>query len=116
MLNWRTTIPTVLSLTLMGWAIPAWSAPIHYLRDFRGNVQVKKVEWKNFRQAQRGLTLSGKDQIKLEGNASATISCSNQDEWTLKGPGTYLVSQGCPENDLGPFRLRRGLKTSDPYL
>ena len=101
MLNWKTTIQAVLSLTLMGWAIPVWSSSngIHILMEFQGDVRVKKAEGKDFRRAEYGITLSGEDEIKLAGNASVAIYCSDQNQWTVDQPGTYPLSQGCPEGE-----------------
>ncbi|MGK7943601.1 MAG: tetratricopeptide repeat protein [Microcystaceae cyanobacterium] len=100
-LNWRSTIQVLLSLTLIGWATPVLSNSnsIHILIDFKGNVQVKKAEWKKFNQAESGITLSGEDKIKLGNNASVTIYCSDRNQWTETQAGTYLVSQGCPEGE-----------------
>ncbi|NEQ76939.1 MAG: hypothetical protein F6K23_30285 [Okeania sp. SIO2C9] len=100
MLNCRFPIQATLTLTLMGWATPALSSPIHILINVQGNVQVKKAQWKDFHQAESGITLSGEDKIKLGSNASVTIYCSDRNQWTENQQGTYLVSQGCPEGDV----------------
>ena len=99
--NGKSAIKAVLSLTLMGWITPSWSNPsgIHLLIDSKGNVQVKKAQWKQFNQASSGITLSSNDKIQLGSNASVTIYCSNQNQWTVKQPGTHLVSQGCPTGE-----------------
>ncbi|GGA27005.1 hypothetical protein CYANOKiyG1_43170 [Okeania sp. KiyG1] len=83
----------------MGWATPVLSSPIHHIIDVRGNVQVKKAQWKDFYQAESGITLSGEDKIKLGSNASVTVYCSDRNKWTVEQPGTYLVSEGCPEGE-----------------
>ena len=99
--TWKNAIQAVLSLTLMGWVTPVGSNPsgIHILIDFKGNVQVKKAQWRQFHQANSGITLSSNDQIKLGSNASVTIYCSNQNQWTVKQPGTHRLSQGCPAGE-----------------
>ncbi|NEQ76940.1 MAG: hypothetical protein F6K23_30290 [Okeania sp. SIO2C9] len=96
-LNWKTTTQAALTLILMGWITPVLSSPIHILIDVQGNVQVKKAQWKDFYQAESGITLSGEDEIKLGSNASITVYCSNQNQWVMEQPGTYLISQKCPE-------------------
>ncbi len=98
-LNWKGTIQAALTLIVMGWATPVLSSPIHVLIDFRGNVQVKKAQWKGFIQAESGITLSGEDKIKLRNNASVTVYCSDRNQWVVEQPGTYLVSLGCPEGE-----------------
>ena len=99
--NWKSAIQAVLSLTLMGGVTPVSSNPngIHILIDFKGNVQVKKEQWTQFHQANSGITLSSKDEILLGSNASVTIYCSNQNQWTVTQPGTHLVSKGCPAGE-----------------
>ncbi|NEP87369.1 MAG: tetratricopeptide repeat protein [Okeania sp. SIO2C2] len=99
MLNWKRTIQAALTLILMGWATPVLSSPIHVLIDVRGNVQVKKAQWKGFIQAESGITLSSEDKIKLGSNASVTVYCSDRNQWTETQAGTYLVSKGCPEGE-----------------
>ena len=131
MLSWRTTIQAVFSLTLMAWAIPVSSGSngIHIMIEFQGNVRVKKAQWKDFHQAKYGITLSGEDKIELRGNASVRIYCSNQNQWTVKQPGTYLVSEGCPEGEpvikscpdcnndkLRPFGTKEEKLKQLPYL
>ncbi|NEP78785.1 MAG: tetratricopeptide repeat protein, partial [Okeania sp. SIO3B3] len=98
-LNWKGTIQATLTLILIGWATPVLSSPAHILIDVRGNVQVKKVQWKDFHKAESGITLSGEDKIKLGSNASVTVYCSDRNRWTVEQPGTYLVSKGCSEGE-----------------
>ncbi|NEQ84486.1 MAG: hypothetical protein F6K26_31285, partial [Moorea sp. SIO2I5] len=95
--SWKSTIQALLSLTLIGWATPVWSNSnaIHILLDFKGNVQVKKTQWKQFHQADSGITLTSNDQIKLGPNASVTIYCSNRDKLTETQPATHLLSEIC---------------------
>jgi len=95
-------IQALLNLTFMGWAIPVLSIPIHHIIDVRGNVQVKKAQWKSFHKAESGITLNGRDKIKLEKNASVTIYCSNDNQRTINKPGTYLVSRECAEKEPVP--------------
>ena len=123
--NGKSLIQAVLSLTLMGWATPIGSHPsgIHILIDFKGNVRVKKAEWKQFHQANSGINLTSNDQIKLGSNASVTIYCSNQNQWIVKQPGTHLISQGCSSGQaiirLCPDcnnRTRRPLGTKEEKL
>lgn len=126
MLTWKSSIPVVLSLAIMGWVTPVWSNPngIHLLSEFKGNVQVKKAQQSQFQQANAGITtLSSDDQIKLGSNASVTIYCSNLNQWTVTQPGTYSVSQGCPAGEaiivLCPDcnnRTRRPLGTKEERL
>ncbi|NEQ38167.1 MAG: hypothetical protein F6K40_18620 [Okeania sp. SIO3I5] len=104
MLNWKRTIQATLTLIIIGWATPVLSSPIHLLINFLGNVQVKKTQWKDFIQAESGITLSGEDQVMLGNNASVTVYCSDRNQWKVEQPGTYLVSQGCPEGE-GVIRL-----------
>ncbi|NEN89984.1 MAG: hypothetical protein F6K48_14130 [Okeania sp. SIO3H1] len=73
MLNWKGTIQAVLTLILMVWATPVLSSPTHHIIDVRGNVQVKKSQWRSFNKAESGMTLSGRDKIKLGNNASVRI-------------------------------------------
>jgi len=96
LLNWKRTIQAGLTFILIGWASPVLSSPTHILIDVRDNVQVKKAQWKSFRQAESGLTLSGKDIIKVGSNAAVTVYCGNLTKWTEEQPGIYLVSQRCP--------------------
>ncbi|NEQ41903.1 MAG: hypothetical protein F6K40_39275 [Okeania sp. SIO3I5] len=98
-LNWKGTIQALLSLTLIGWATPVLSSPIHVLIDVRGNVEVKKTQWKDFYQAESGITLSGEDKIKLRSNASVTVYCSDLNQRTVEQAGTYPVSEVCPERE-----------------
>ncbi|NES02382.1 MAG: tetratricopeptide repeat protein [Okeania sp. SIO2F4] len=98
-LNWKKTIQAALTLILIGWATPVLSSPAHILIDVRGNVQVKKSQWKDFIQAESGILLSSEDEIKLGSNSSVKVYCSDRNKWVLEEPGTYLVSQGCPEGE-----------------
>ena len=100
-LNWKTAIQAILSLTIAGWVTPAWSnsKAIHTLINFQGNVQVQKAQWTQFHHAEFGDSLNSNDQIKLGNNASVTIYCSNLNQWTVTQPGTHQVSQGCPAGE-----------------
>ena len=95
MLNWKAKIQAGLILIFVGWATPVLSSPLHILIDVRGNVEVKKAEWKRFDKAESGITLSGEDKVKLGSNASLMIYCSDQNKRVVEGPGTYLVSDKC---------------------
>ena len=97
MLNWKGVIQTGLTLTLIGWATPVLSSPTHNIIDFQGNVQVKKAEWTKFNQAESGITLSGEDKIKLGSNAWVKVYCSDLNQYAVEQPGTYLISEVCPE-------------------
>ncbi|NEO55478.1 MAG: tetratricopeptide repeat protein [Okeania sp. SIO3B5] len=103
-LNWKRKIQATLTLIIIGWATPVLSTPIHLLIDFLGNVQVKKAEWKDFIQAESVTTLSGEDEVMLGNNASVTVYCSDRNKWKVEKPGTYFVSEGCPEGK-GVIRL-----------
>ena len=129
MLNWKAKIQAGLILIFVGWATPVLSSPLHILIDVRGNVEVKKAEWKRFDKAESGITLSGEDKVKLGSNASLMIYCSDQNKRVVEGPGTYLVSEKClpgkatikvsPSSN-GPTRRRFGVKEERlkqlPYL
>ena len=99
LLNWKRTIQAGLTLTLIGWTAPVLSSPAHILIDFQDDVQVKKAQWNKFHQAESGMTLSGKDKIKVGSNAEVTVYCGDRTKWTVQQPGTYLVSQGCPTGE-----------------
>ncbi|NEQ63712.1 MAG: hypothetical protein F6K53_43020, partial [Moorea sp. SIO4A1] len=71
------------------------SNSIHMLMNFKGNVQVKKTQWRKLHQDDYGSPLNSNDQIKLERNASVTIYCSNGDPLTETQPGTHLLSEIC---------------------
>ncbi|NEP05441.1 MAG: hypothetical protein F6K25_24130 [Okeania sp. SIO2G4] len=104
MLNWKGVIQAALTFILMGWATPVLSSPVHRIIDFQGNVQVKKAQWKGFHQAEFGITLSNKDKIKLGSNAWVKVYCSDLNQYTVKQPRTYLVSEVCPKGE-GVIRL-----------
>ncbi|MDE5068923.1 MAG: hypothetical protein O4861_16005 [Trichodesmium sp. St16_bin4-tuft] len=96
-LSLKRKIQTALTLIVMGWAMPAFSAPTHILINVEGNVQVKKSKWKDFNKIEPGITLNSKDKIKVIDNASATIYCSDKTRWIIDKPGIHSISDGCSE-------------------
>ncbi|NEO55846.1 MAG: tetratricopeptide repeat protein [Okeania sp. SIO3B5] len=101
MLNWKKIIQAAFTLTLVGCTTPVLNNPnnIHTLISFQGNVQVKKAKWNSFHQVDSVTILSGEDKIQLGSNASVKVYCSDLNQRTVEQPGTYLLSEVCPEGD-----------------
>ena len=99
LLNWKRTIQVSWTFMLLGWATPVLGSSAHILIDVQNNALVKKVQWQDFHRAESGMTLSSEDKIKLASNASVTVYCSDRNKWTVNKPGTYTVSQGCPQGE-----------------
>ena len=94
-------IQTVLSLALVGLACPSLGSPegLYFIVDLTGDVQRKKAEWSNFQSANFGDLLSLSDELKLSTKASATVYCSNQNEWKVPSGKVSVVSDGCPPGE-----------------
>ncbi len=99
LLNWKRTIQVSWTFMLLGWATPVLGGSAHILIDVQNNALVKKAQWQDFHRAESGMTLSGEDKIKLTSNASVTVYCGDRNKWTVNKPGTYTVSQGCPQGE-----------------
>jgi len=71
----------------------------HILKNFSGNVQIKKQGWRGFQNLTEysiGLTLEDRDEFRLSTNATVIIICSNREEKRLPPGKTTKVSGVCP--------------------
>ena len=94
-------IQAVLSLALVGIACPSLgsSEGVHLLFELTGDVQLKKAGRSKFQEANFGDLLSLSDELKLSTKASATVYCSNQNEWKVPSGKVSVVSEGCPPGE-----------------
>jgi len=87
----------ILVLGLAGFISPAQAQPtaLNLISDIKGNVLLKRSQWKDFKKANVGDLLNVSDQLKLEAGASATVLCNNLKVWNVPNNKATLVSDGC---------------------
>lgn len=62
----------------------------------KGEVKVKKENWKAFQKASTGSLLRPNDYLQMGSNASAFLLCSNTKRWEPTAGKQFRVSEGCP--------------------
>jgi hypothetical protein len=62
----------------------------------KGEVKVKKENWKAFQKASTGSLLRPNDYLQMGSNASALLLCSNTKRWEPTAGKQFRVSEGCP--------------------
>jgi hypothetical protein len=62
----------------------------------KGEVKVKKENWKAFQKASTGSLLRPNDYLQMGSNASAFLLCSNTKRWKPTAGKQFRVSEGCP--------------------
>jgi hypothetical protein len=83
----------------------------------KGEVKVKKENWKAFQKASSGSLLRPNDYLQMGSNASALLLCSNTKRWEPTAGKQFRVSEGCPRGtasrprtvDLSQTRSPNGL-------
>ena len=102
----RTLTGIVFSLMWLGLAAPdsANSTVFNFIFEIKGEVQLKRSQWKGYRKANVGNLLNPSDQLRLGTGASAKIVCSNLSLWSLQGNSVTQVSDGCPSRILNRNR------------
>ena len=72
------------------------STGINILIVNKGEVKVKKENWKAFQKASTGSLLRPNDYLQIGSNASAFLLCSNTERWKPTAGKQFKVSEGCP--------------------
>jgi hypothetical protein len=87
----------ILVLGLAGFISPAQAQPtaLNLISEIKGNVSLKRSQWKDFKKANVGDLLNVSDQLKLEAGASATVLCNNLKVWNVPNNKATLVSDAC---------------------
>jgi hypothetical protein len=62
----------------------------------KGEVKVKKENWKAFQKASTGSLLRPNDYLQMGSSASAFLLCSNTERWQPTAGKQFRVSEGCP--------------------
>jgi hypothetical protein len=112
--NWVTV--TSLALLLVSVSTPGFSQQrqqqgLNFISEIKGNVEIKKPEWKSYQRAYGGETLSPSDKLRLAQGTSAKVICDNLKAWVLNSKGEFEVSKGCPSTTRQVLR-RANSKTS----
>ncbi|NEO43600.1 MAG: tetratricopeptide repeat protein [Moorea sp. SIO4A3] len=71
------------------------STVLNYISEIKGDVRLKRSEWKDYQKANFGKSLNPSDQLKLSASASATVMCDNSRVWVVPAGKVSLVSDGC---------------------
>jgi hypothetical protein len=125
--NWVAV--TSLTLLLVSVSTPGFSQQrqqqgLNFISEIKGNVEIKKPEWKNYQRAYGGETLSLSDKLRLAQGASAKVLCDNLRGWNLNSKGEFEVSKGCPSTtrqilrrtNANTSKTRAGNDPTIPYL
>jgi hypothetical protein len=72
------------------------SMGINILIINKGEVKVKKENWKAFQKASTGSLLRPNDYLQMGSSASAFLLCSNTKRWQPTAGKQFRVSEGCP--------------------
>jgi hypothetical protein len=72
------------------------STGINILIVNKGEVKIKKENWKAFQKASTGSLLRPNDYLQMGSNASAFLLCSNTERWQPTAGKQFRVSEGCP--------------------
>ncbi len=97
-LRFRVLTGVFLSLMLSGLISTGWANPtaLNFISEIKGNVQLKRSQWKDYQKANMGDLLDPSDQLQLRAGASATVMCNNLSVWVVPAGKVSLVSDGCP--------------------
>lgn len=101
----------ILGLGLGASIPPAQAQPtaLNLISDIKGNVLLKRSQWKDFKKANVGDLLNVSDQLKLEAGASATVLCNNLKVWNVPNNKATLVSDGCGTGGLVSMQTNASL-------
>ena len=77
----------------------------------KGEVKVKKENWKAFQKASTGSLLRPNDYLQMGSNASAFLLCSNTKRWEPTVGKQFKVSEGCPRGTASRPRTVARAKT-----
>ncbi len=96
-LRFRVLTGVILSLMLPGSVSPGWANPtvLNFISDIKGDVQLKRSQWKDYQKANLGDLLNPSDQLQLSAGASATVMCNNLSIWVVPPGKVFPVSDGC---------------------
>ena len=102
----------------------AQSEGLNYISSLKGNVQIKRSNWKNYQKANFGDLLSTGDRIRVTRGALATVTCSNLTNWSVPSGKEVLLQEGCKgsgrtvlhRNNRKTGPTRAGEDLSLPYL
>jgi hypothetical protein len=85
------------------------STGINILIVNKGEVKIKKENWKAFQKASTGSLLRPNDYLQMGSNASAFLLCSNTERWQPTAGKQFRVSEGCPRGTASrPRKVARG--------
>jgi tetratricopeptide (TPR) repeat protein len=87
----------ILSLMLPGLVSPSWANPtaLNFIATIKGDVKLKRSQWKSYQKANWLYLLNPSDQLQLGAGASATVMCDNLKVWVVPAKKVSLVSDGC---------------------
>jgi len=80
----------------------------------KGEVKVKKENWKAFQKASTGSLLRPNDYLQMGSNASAFLLCSNTERWQPTAGKQFRVSEGCPRGTASRPRTVNLSQTRSP--
>ncbi len=123
-LKFRVLTGVLLSLMLPGLVSPAWANPkvLNFVSEIKGNVRLKRSQWKSYQKANFGDLLNPSDQLKLSAGASAKVMCDSSRVWVVPAGKESLVSDGCGSGKRKERRpnSRRGFSREEnktiPYI
>jgi len=72
------------------------SVAMNLLQVERGEVKIKKPQWKTYRKATTGALLHPDDFLQLSSGASASLMCGTTKKWKPTPGKEVKVSEGCP--------------------
>jgi predicted negative regulator of RcsB-dependent stress response len=87
----------ILSLMLPGLVSPSWANPtaLNFIATIKGDVKLKRSQWKSYQKANWLYLLNPSDQLQLGAGASATVMCDNLKVWAVPAGKVSRVSDGC---------------------
>lgn len=112
----------MLSLMLPGFVSPASANPswantiaLNFLSEIKGDVKLKRSQWKDYRKADFGVLLNPSDQLELSPGASARVMCNNSRVWVVPTGQVSLVSEGCGSRKPRGRGFNRPSRTRSAY-
>ncbi|MBK1990538.1 hypothetical protein A0J48_023940 [Sphaerospermopsis aphanizomenoides BCCUSP55] len=95
---------------------PAQTNPpaLNFISEIKGDVQIKRSQWKSYHKANVGDLLNFSDQLQLRTGASAKVMCSNLSVWHLRGNSLAKVADGCSSGILTVIRPGHRTNTRSP--
>jgi hypothetical protein len=125
-MKYRLFISVFLSLALISIAPSTVAQPegLNYISQLKGKIQIKRLGWTTYQQANFGDLLTAGDLIRVDKGALATVVCSNLTVWSVPAGRETLLEVGCKgsghsvlfrqDQKTGPTRAGENL--SMPYL